>query len=95
MISEEAVERIHDDNELQALYAIMNAAASRGKGKKGKLPKVEELYKRPSAEDIQKSEKETIEGIREQQERTKEWLSQFDLSNFNKKDDEEVTEERG
>lgn len=81
MICEENVERTHDENEQKAMTAIMNAAASRGKGKKGKLPKVEELYKRPSA-DANQDKGQTVEDIRAQQEHTKEWLAQFDLSGF-------------
>lgn len=79
MVSEENVERTHDINEREAMYAILNAAASRGKGKKGKLPKVDELYKRPSEKE-RASKKETEEDLREMYEHTKEWLSQFDLS---------------
>lgn len=61
----------------------MSAAASRGKGKKGKIPKVEELYKRPSEEDLEKSN-ETEEDIRAEYEYTKEWLAQFDFSKFDR-----------
>lgn len=81
MICEENVERTHDENERSAMVAIMNAAASRGKGKKGKLPDLADLYKRPSEEEMKKAP-ETVEDIREQQAHTEEWLSQFDLSMF-------------
>ncbi|SET69257.1 hypothetical protein SAMN05216389_12113 [Oceanobacillus limi] len=86
MICEENIERTHDENEREAMYAIMYAAASRGKGKQGKLPKLDDLYKRPSAEDIAGK---TVEEIREQQEHTKEWLAQFDLSKLNGKEDDD------
>lgn len=78
MICEENVERSHDENERAAMIAIMHAAASRGKGKKGTLPKVSDLYKRPS----ENEPKQTEEDIREQYEHTKEWLAQFDLSSI-------------
>lgn len=76
MICEENVERSHDENERAAMIAIMNAAASRGKGKKGKLPDVKDLYKRPSEQE----QKQTEQDLREHYEHTKEWLAQFDLS---------------
>lgn len=78
MISEENVEKMHDRNEEFALHAIMSAAASRGKGKKGELPSVTDLYKRPTDEDMAKDDK-TEEVLREELEHTKEWLSQFDI----------------
>lgn len=91
LVSQANVERTHDENERLAMSAIMNAAASRGKGKKGKIPKLEELYKRPTEEEAkesQKSTQETVEDIREKQEHTREWLSQFDLTKFGKEDED-------
>lgn len=87
IISEENIEKTHDENEQEALYSIMSAAASRGKGKKGKIPKVDELYKRPSDDDLSNS-KETEEDIRAEYEYTKEWLAQFDFSKFDKENTE-------
>lgn len=78
---EENTELMHDDNEKNAMYAIMNAAAYRGKGKKGQLPSVSDLYKRPS----EKQEVKTEQDIREMQEHTKDWLSQFDLDSIDRK----------
>ncbi len=67
------------------MYAIMYAAASRGKGKNGKLPKPDELYKRPTDEDIAKSR---VENVLEKQAQAQEWLAQFDLSKLYGKEDE-------
>lgn len=83
LISEENVEKTHDENERHAMYAIINAAASRGKGKKGTIPSVAELYKRPNSEDEAKKER-TEEDIRAEQEHAQEWLAQFDLSALDK-----------
>lgn len=87
LVSEENVERTHDENERYAMVAIMNAAASRGKGKKGALPSLEDLYKRPTAEDITRERTESL--IDKNREAT-EWLSQFNLGEFDKerKEDE-------
>lgn len=78
LISQENVEKTHDENEREAMFAIINAAASRGKGKKGKLPDVVDLYKRPS-EDSEEFKAKTEEDIREEMEHAEEWLAQFDL----------------
>lgn len=87
MVAEENVERTHDENERSAMIAIMNAAASRGKGKSGKLPKVEELYKRPTSEEM--AQKKT-ENIIEQKSHAEEWLSSnFEGINFGSKGEEE------
>lgn len=80
---EESVEQTHDENERQAMYAIMNAAASRGKGKKGKIPTVKELYDRNAQG---KGKKDDVEDALEQQKRAEEWLANFDLSKFEKKE---------
>lgn len=77
MLCEENVDRTHDFNEREAMYAIMYAAASRGKGKRGKLPEVSDLYKRPDADEIARSK---AEDVFEQQQKAMEWLSNFDLS---------------
>lgn len=68
---------MHDENEREALYAIMYAAASRGKGKKGELPKVEDLYQRPGAEERKQQE---MRDMIEEKKRTDEWLKRLDLS---------------
>lgn len=82
MLCEESVERSHDDNERQAMYAIIYAAASRGKGKQGKLPSVSDLYKRPTNEDMtNKKGGKDFDPI-EQQRHAEEWLSQFDLTSL-------------
>lgn len=87
IIGQENVERTHDENEREAMYAIMYAAASRGKGKRGKLPNVDDLYKRPSLDEISgKSKEESAEDLRAKHEHTMEWISQFDLSKFSEKD---------
>lgn len=83
LVSRSNVERTHDENERLAMLAIMSAAASRGKGKQGKIPKLEELYKRPTDEEVAKKT-DTVEDLREKQKHTSEWLSQFDLSKFGK-----------
>ena len=79
LICEENVERTHDENERAAMVAIMNAAASRGKGKNGKLPSLDDLYKRPNAEDVAKQK---TEDLVEQKRHAEEWLAQFDLGKF-------------
>ncbi|MBU5266301.1 hypothetical protein [Virgibacillus proomii] len=68
---------MHDENEREALYAIMYAAASRGKGKKGELPKVEDLYPRPGTEERKQQE---MRDMVEEKKRTDEWLKRLDLS---------------
>ncbi|MGF7014209.1 hypothetical protein [Ornithinibacillus bavariensis] len=83
MICEENVERTHDENERQAMYAIMYAAASRGKGKHGKLPKPDELYRRPTEEDMTKTK---VKSVLEKQVRAQEWLGQFDLTKLTGKE---------
>jgi len=83
MICEENIEKTHDQNERAAMIAIMNAAASRGKGKKGKLPKLEELYQRPTS--VHEEGSKTVEDIRAEQKHTSEWLSQFDLTKLERR----------
>lgn len=78
MLSEENVNRTHDMNEQAAMTSIMSAAASRGKGKKGKLPSVSDLYKRPSDD----SEAETEENLRQSYEDINERLSHYDLDSL-------------
>lgn len=87
MVSKANVERTHDENERLAMSAIMNAAASRGKGKKGEIPKLEELYKRPTTEELfEKDDKTKAEEVLEKQRNASEWLSQFNITNFGKED---------
>lgn len=85
MLCEENVEKTHDFNEREAMYAIMYAAASRGKGKKGKLPSLSDLYKRPTSEDMAKIRSENL--IEKQQEAER-WISQFDLSKLTSREGE-------
>jgi hypothetical protein len=89
IIAQENAERTHDRNEQEAMYAIMYAAAERGKGKKGKLPKISDLYNRDSLKGKTEKEDNTIEDLVEKQEHTKKWLEQFDLSGLNAKSDGE------
>jgi len=77
ILCEENVKRTHDENEREAMYAIMYAVASRGKGKKGKIPELHELYKRPT--DVSRAESK-IEDLFEKQKEAEKWLSQFDLT---------------
>lgn len=86
MITQENAERTHDDNERYAMAAIMNAAASRGKGKQGKLPSLEDLYKRPTSEDESRKKTETL---LERNQEASEWLSQFNIKGFGGKEQEE------
>lgn len=86
MVCEENVERTYDENERSAMIAIMNAAASRGKGKKGKLPTVDELYKRPLSDEVVQ---EKTESLIEQKRHAEEWLSQFDLEGFDSTEKED------
>lgn len=53
-----------------AFSAIMNAAASRGKDKKGTIHKIHELYDRNA-----ESKPDTIEDVLKQQEEAMSWLS--------------------
>jgi len=76
LLSDIHIEKVHDDNERYAMQSIMNAAASRGKGKNGKMFSVKELYDRDSALE----EERNSEDIEEEQMHTQEWLSQFDLN---------------
>ena len=87
MICEENVERTHDINEREAVYAIMYAAASRGKGKKGKLPTPEELYRRPNPEEVNQTKTELM---LEKQKEAEEWLRQFDLSKLSNRKEEDA-----
>lgn len=89
MISEENIERMHDTNEQETMYAIIHAAASRGKGKKGKIPEVSDLYKRPSEQDRELTAEDKEEDMRDKYEHTMDWLSQFDFSKFDKEDEED------
>ena len=81
MICEEQVEVTHDQNEKQAMYAIMYAAASRGKGKKGKLPKLTDLYDRQKTEKKSNTDN-SFDDAMEKQKHAQEWLSNFDLSSI-------------
>lgn len=87
ILCEEQEEKNHDKNEQQAMYAIMYAAASRGKGKKGKLPKLKDLYDRESIKGEDKKE-ESFEDIIEKQKHAEKWLSQFDLTDFEDEDED-------
>lgn len=87
ILLEEQEEKNHDNNEQQAMYAIMYAAASRGKGKKGKLPKLKDLYDRDAVQGTNKKE-ESFEDIVEKQRQAERWLSQFDLSGFDDEDED-------
>lgn len=81
LLCEENAERTHDENEREAMYAIIYAAASRGKGKQGKLPSVHELYKRPENEVEASNGEDKLDPI-EQQRHAEEWLAQFDLTSL-------------
>lgn len=70
-------ERMHDQREEQAAYAIFNAVASRGKGKKGTMFTPAEIYSRDKVEE---KPTETVEDILEQQKQAMEWLSNFNIS---------------
>src|SRR5699024_7766611 len=85
MLCEENIEYTHDENEYQAMYAIMYAAERRGKGKKQKLPSIKELYDRKSLEG--KERESEVDPIEEQR-KAEEWLANFDLTKFNKKEGE-------
>lgn len=76
MLSEENVEYTHDIREQEALFAIMYAAASRGKGKKGEMFAVEELYNRDGTSD----KKETVDDALARHEEAKEWLKGFGVN---------------
>lgn len=88
ILCEESVEQTHDDNEREAMYAIMHAAAQRGKGKNGKLPSLSDLYKRPSGDGLTPKEKESEDAL-EKHKKAEEWLSQFDLSALAEQSDED------
>lgn len=87
MLCEENIEITHDDNEKQAMYAIMYAAASRGKGKQQKLPSIKELYDRDVA-NKNKNKSNGIDDVMEDNKRAMDWLSNFDLTKFTGKEDE-------
>ena len=87
LLCEEQEEKNHDKNEQQAMYAIMYAAASRGKGKKGKLPKLKDLYDRESVKGERKKE-ESFEDIVERQKHAEQWLSQFNISDYEDGDED-------
>jgi len=73
---EENVEYTHDRREEIAMSAIMNAVASRGKGKNGTIPNLKELYNRDS-----EGEKESMEDIVAKQEEAINWLSNKTIVN--------------
>lgn len=83
---------MHDVNEREAMYAIMNAAASRGKGKNGRLPDVKDLYKRPGEQDA-KSMEEKVKEVEDMQQHTSEWLAQFDLESLTREEEETASKE--
>lgn len=56
------------------MTAIMHAVASRGKGKQGKIPDVDELYNRNST-----AEPEKAEDVFEKQKEAMDWLSNFNI----------------
>jgi len=96
LVSMENVNRTHDENERLAMHSIMSSAASRGIGKKGKLPEISDLYKRPTDEEITKEDdKDMSEDIREMQEHTRDWLSQFDIDALYKSDKGKEETENG
>lgn len=74
MISEENMERSHDVREQEAHNAIMQAAASRGKGKNGELPSVKDLYDREASSE---STEEKVQDALSKHEEAKEWLKGF------------------
>lgn len=75
IISEENLERTHDIREQEAFYAIIHAAAQRGKGKNGELHSVKDLYNR---EDNTSSE-EKVQDALSKHEEAKEWLQSFGI----------------
>lgn len=75
ILSEENVEYTHDMREQEAMYAIMYAVASRGKGKKGEMFTVKELYDR---EDKGNPE-EKVEDAVNRHEEAKDWLKGFGI----------------
>lgn len=86
MLCEENVERTYDEHEREAAYAIMHAAAYRGKGKNGALPSVTELFNRHNASKAAGTSN-AQEDVMEQQRHAEEWLSQFNLDSLGKKED--------
>lgn len=70
IISEENVEATHDRREELALAAVMNSVAYRGKGEKGKLPSITELYDRNS-----ERKADSMEDVVKQQQEAISWLS--------------------
>lgn len=90
MLSEETVELTHDRREELALSAVMNAVSSRGKGKNGKIPSVEELYDRGKT-----VEPKDVKDVFEKQQEAMEWLSNFRISDITDEEDdnEEVEKE--
>lgn len=75
ILSEESVEMTHDKREESAVNAIMNAVASRGKGKQGKIPEVSELYNR----DKMGEPKEEVNDVMQRQVEAMEWLQNFNI----------------
>lgn len=75
ILSQENVEMTHDEREVIAMSAIMNAVASRGKGKQGKIPDITDLYDRNRT-----SEPEKVDDVFEQQREAMDWLSKFKLT---------------
>lgn len=86
ILCEENLEMTHDRREEEAMFALMYSVASRGKGKKGKLPKVHELYDRDSMK-----EPEKVEDVLEQQQQAIDWIRNFTIAE--KGDDEDESEE--
>jgi len=88
IIASENIEATYDDMERNALVAIFHAAASRGKGKNGKMFKVDELFKRPNGEEESVPlKKRSAEDIQAEMDHANEWLAQFGLNNGGKEDD--------
>lgn len=86
MLSEESVEKTHDSNEKIAMASLMNAVSSRGKGKKGKLPKLTDLYDRDS---VVGGNKETeVEDKFERHKAAQDWLTNFNLDALNDRQEE-------
>jgi len=78
ILSEENVERTHDMREQEAMYAIIYAAADRGKGKKGEMFTVPELYDRTKFGES--SKEEDAKDALERHEEAKDWLKGFGIN---------------
>lgn len=79
IISKENIEVTHDRREELALAALMNSVAYRGKGEKGKLPSITELYDRNS-----ERKANSMEDIMKQQQEAMTWLSKHKIVNKEK-----------